>query len=158
MDATADGLAATFRTKLAGAHTVAFERVADTKKGVYHVHRQVIPVPRRGDGDAAKLLADFRDAADRGRFALAPVDGPFLPPADARVFLLDVYDGDSGAKTRLACVQAKDAPDRFAPLHFGRDLLARALGEPHKAHWKACEKSKQDETALCERLKGLISE
>ncbi|KAH8065392.1 DNA binding protein [Aureococcus anophagefferens] len=158
MDATADGLAATFRAKLAGAHTVAFERVADTKKGVYHVHRQVIPVPRRGDGDAAKLLADFRDAADRGRFALAPVDGPFLPPADARVFLLDVYDGDSGAKTRLACVQAKDAPDRFAPLHFGRDLLARALGEPHKAHWKACEKSKQDETALCERLKGLISE
>jgi len=159
-DKTSDDLAATFRAKLDGAHAVAFERVADTKKGVYHIHRQIIPMPRRGDGDAKKLAEDFQTAASRSSFGLDELDPskPFQPSSNERFFVVDIYDGDTGAKTRLARVEARDAPGRFAPLHFGRDLLAAALGEPHKAHWKACEKSQAEEVRLCDALKGLVGE
>jgi len=155
MDATADGLAAKFRARLQGAHTVAFERVAETKKGVYHVHRQVIPVPA-DRGDAASLATSFHAAASRAQFALEPVAGAFAPDPSDRFFVVDVYDGASGDKQTLALVQPRDSPARFAPLHFGRDLLAHALGTPHRAHWKACELNKNDETALCAKFKALI--
>ena len=157
MDATADGLAAKFRDRLNGSHTVAFERVAETKKGVYHVHRQVIPVPA-ARGDAASLLRTFSGGAERCGHALAAVDPPaaFDPPPDARFFVVDVYDGATGEKKRLALEQARESTDKFCSLHFGRDLLANALGAPHRAHWKACELPKHEEAALCAKFKALI--
>jgi len=157
LDATSDSLAAAFRAR--GLHAVAFERVADTKKGVYHVHRDLVPLPRRGDGDAGKLAADFCDAARRCHAELrqAPPAEAFAPGAATRSFVVDVYCGDTGAKTRLVLVQPRDDPARFLPLHFGRDVLANALGTPHKAHWKACEKSRAEEGELCEALKAVIA-
>ena len=49
LEATSDNLAKSFREKL-NSHAVAFERVADTKKGVYHIHRNIIPLPKEGLG------------------------------------------------------------------------------------------------------------
>ena len=122
--------------------------------------RAICDVTARGsaaDGERVAALANGK-AARAQRFDLDDLDAaaPFAPPPGSRVFLLDVYCGDTGAKSRLACVQPKDSADRFAPLHFGRDLLARALGQPHKAHWKACERAKADETELCEKFKRVV--
>ena len=73
--------------------------------------------------------------------------------------MVDIYCGDTGAKKRLACVQPKDSPTRFAGLHFGRDLLAAALGTPQRAHWKACEVSLSEEERLVAAFKrGVLGE
>ena len=158
LESTSDALAKSFRDKLAS-HAVAFERVAETKKGVYHIHRNIIPLPKRGSGDAARLVADFTDAASRMNFRLVPVEGVFRPPSSERFFVVDIYCGDTGAKKRLACVQPKDSPTRFAGLHFGRDLLAAALGTPQRAHWKACEVSPSEEERIVAAFKrGVLGE
>ena len=156
LEATSDSLAKSFREKL-NSHAVAFERVADTKKGVYHIHRNIIPLPKRGSGDASRLVADFMDAAQRMSFRLVPVqDGVFRPAPSERFFVVDVYCGDTGAKKRFACVQPKDTSQRFAGLHFGRDLLAAALGTPGRAHWKACEVGRSDEERLVAAFKAKV--
>ncbi len=156
LESTSDQLAKSFREKL-NSHAVAFERVADTKKGVYHIHRNIIPLPKRGSGDASRLVADFMDAAQRMSFRLVPVnDGVFRPAPSERFFVVDVYCGDTGSKKRFACVQPKDASQRFAGLHFGRDLLAAALGTPGRAHWKACEVGRSDEERLVAAFKAKV--
>ena len=72
-----------------------------------------------------------------------------------RFFVVDVYCGDTGSKERFACVQPKDTSQRFAGLHFGRDLLAAALGTPGRAHWKACEVGRSDEERLVAAFKAM---
>ena len=156
LETTSDQLAKSFREKL-NSHAVAFERVADTKKGVYHIHRNIIPLPKRGSGDASRLVSDFMDAAQRMSFRLVPVnDGVFRPAATDRFFVVDVYCGETGSKKRFACVQPKDTSQRFAGLHFGRDLLAAALGTPGRAHWKACEVGRADEERLVAAFKAKV--
>ena len=59
-------------------------------------------------------------------------------------------------RKRFACVQPKDTSQRFAGLHFGRDLLAAALGTPGRAHWKACEVGRSDEERLVAAFKAKV--
>ena len=97
------------------------------------------------------------DAAQRMSFRLVPVqDGVFRPAASDRFFVVDVYCGETGSKKRFACVQPKDTSQRFAGLHFGRDLLAAALGTPGRAHWKACEVGRSDEERLVAAFKAKV--
>ena len=127
LEATSDSLAKSFREKL-NSHAVAFERVADTKKGVYHIHRNIIPLPKRGSGDASRLVADFMDAAQRMSFRLVPVEhGVFRPAATDRFFVVDVYCGDTGSKRPRAC-----SPRTLVRL--GGTAHQRRRGTPGRAH------------------------
>ena len=39
------------------------------------------------------------------------------------------------------------------PVQFGREVIARLLKVPERAHWKACVKSKEMETTIAESFK-----
>lgn len=120
--------------------TVAFERVAPTKKGVYHAHIQVVPL----DVDADTARQAFVSHAARHRFRLT--EGS---KKSAQYFVVRIYD--QGHVVSLCNVGDK------VPLHFGREVCAMLLGRPDKVHWKACEMPESAERELCAKFKELFA-
>ena len=117
------------------------------------------PIAPQAAGDAAAIADRFCEAAKRYHFALvaAPCDAPFAPePPDAEFVVVDIFDGASGAQRRLVYVRPGPSAPRV-PLNFGREVLADALGQPHKAHWKACELARHEEEQLCGKFKDIFA-
>lgn len=135
--------------------TVAFERFAPTKKGVYHAHLQVVPVP----GDKDTVLHTFNTAAAQAGFQLSTNSSSSSEAwsgssvsAEVPYFKCYVYDASG---TRVASLINTGSR---VPLHFGRSVCAKLLGKSiDMAHWKACQLDVSSETALCEQLKHIFA-
>jgi hypothetical protein len=44
------------------------------------------------------------------------------------------------------------------PLGYGREVLAELAGAPHRADWKNCKCSKEEEAARTERFKAAFAQ
>ncbi|KAJ1449259.1 CwfJ C-terminus 1-domain-containing protein-like protein [Pelagophyceae sp. CCMP2097] len=140
-----------------GASTLGVERFADVR-GQFHAHRQLIPVAGVSGPD---LVAKLHARARAALFELQQVDAeaPFVP-GDASTFyiVLDVFDGETGARSRFACTAPGGGRARFkVPLQFGREVGADALGAPERADWKVCAQSQEEEAKLCNAFKEVFA-
>jgi Protein similar to CwfJ C-terminus 2 len=81
-------------------------------------------------------------------------------PTDANYLYAEVPGETEGSIVRLLHVSTGDRDERgrpAIPMQFGRDIAARLLLMPERAHWKACALSKADETVAADRFKAAFA-
>jgi diadenosine tetraphosphate (Ap4A) HIT family hydrolase len=139
-----------------GKALVGFERFMRLRKsGGNHCHVNGIAIPAAA-ADGARAV--FEDAAARHGFGLS-----YLAPAsgDAAREQLAAAVGDGEYFVALLPDGSRlvhpIAYGERHPLDYGREVLARMVGAPERADWKACKcASEADESSLTEQFKAVF--
>lgn len=63
----------------------------------------------------------------------------------------------NGVRVVVPFTRVKEG-DKVLPVHFGRTVMAKALGQMERIDWRSCEVSEKDERELAELLKKQVEE
>src|SRR5690242_18845349 len=117
--------------------------------GVTYACIQVVPIPTGEAARGARMVLKAECARLNMTFTPVPPDADLRTtlPSDANYLYAEVPGESEGTIVRLLHSNTIDRDERCRPsirLQFGRDIAARLLLMPERAHWKACAVSKAD--------------
>lgn len=137
-----------------GFATVVFERFADTR-GTYHMHQQVVPIPQEAMENAKHAFV--RHGRSLG-LDMREVKGDQVEdPGEDHYFAVEIWSSRKGETGRPLRLMHRSAPGSRVAVQFGREVLAQVLGSPERAHWKACQVSKEEEAAATDAFKDAFA-
>ncbi|RUS21953.1 CwfJ C-terminus 1-domain-containing protein-like protein [Endogone sp. FLAS-F59071] len=129
-----------------GCDMVVFEVSRESAKGQTHAHFQVVPIPKeKSEGLEEAFVEEGRTQVVRMKFTKVLPENP-----DASYFKVDLPNSTS-------LVYIIKPQERFN-LQFGRIVLAKILGTPDRADWKACPQSEDEEKRDAQAFKNAFRE
>lgn len=138
-----------------GKELVGFERyMALRKSGGNHCHLNAIAVDKSSSAAAASV---FDQAAAAAGFQLKRIPAAAGTEESARKALRDVVGEGEYFQAILPDGSRLVHPIAYGerhPLNFGREVLAKLVGQPERADWKACAVAVDEERARTERFKA----
>ena len=140
-----------------GKELVGFERFMRLKKsGGNHCHINVIAVPTAAGKNAATA---FENAAAKHGFGFTRL--PPLKGEEAREALAGVVHNGEYFIALLPDGSRLVHPIAYGerhPLNFGREVLAELAGVPHRADWKECQGSAEEEEQRTETFRAAFKD
>ncbi|CAM9931391.1 unnamed protein product [Ectocarpus sp. 6 AP-2014] len=128
-----------------------FERCVPTK-GAHHLHIQAVPIPAGEGSRGARILMRSEGTRHGMTFQEVPDDADLRATLkDGSYFYAELPGDVVGSRVRLIHRVAEggniDARGnrRHVPLQFGRDVAAKLLSMPERAHWRDCSLPKAKE-------------
>lgn len=139
-----------------GKEIVGFERYMRFKKtGGNHCHLNFIAISRTAAQESKKA---FEEAGQQHGLNFA-----YLPPAAGEEAWETVRENAGNGEYFVAFLPDGArlvhpiTPGVQCPLNFGREVLARLAGVPHRADWKACQQNPEEEAARTARFRSAFS-
>ncbi|KAI8074925.1 CwfJ C-terminus 2-domain-containing protein-like protein [Gongronella butleri] len=122
-----------------GHDMVVYEIAREAQRGLSHAHLQIVAVPK---GSSDNIEAIVQEEAAKAGYALQNERSD----SDRDYFDMELPNG----KHLIHLLHPKT---RFN-LQFGRQTLARALGQDDRADWKNCKQETDDEKQAGKAFKG----
>jgi hypothetical protein len=132
---------------------IVIERCVTTKGPQHHTYIEVIPLPAdrvKNANDAFEYECELRGLKFEQMKSTDSIQS--AAPIDRQYIHIELCDG----RRFLHKVNAEQRDAGKVPLQFGRQIAAKALGCPERAHWKNCVVSGEEETRLAEGFKQVF--